>query len=200
MVTGSTSTDAQADKRAYYARAKILCDQRLLELHRSERLPVCILRPGLVVGEGTSPFHSGLGFFNNEQHCIGWNQGRNPLPFVLVDDVADAILHACTAKGVEGRCYNIVGDVRPNAREYIAQMGMANQRPLQFHPQSPYVLYSIELMKWVVKAVGRRKAVPPSLRDILSRGLRASFDCSDAKIALGWTPNSDPKQFYEQAF
>ena len=31
-----------------------------------------------------------LGTFNNEQHCVGWNKGDNPLPLVLVDDVADA--------------------------------------------------------------------------------------------------------------
>ena len=78
-----------------------------------------------MVGEGSSPFHSGLGMFNNEQHCIGWNAGRNPLPFVLVEDVADAILRAARAGGIEGRCYNLVGDVRLDARDYIAALAEA---------------------------------------------------------------------------
>ena len=102
----------------------------------ASELNLCILRPGLVVGEGGIPFHSGLGFFNNEQHCIGWNAGRNPLPFVLVEDVADAIVRAVRAEGIEGRCYNLVGDVRLSAREYIAALAEAMRRPLKFHPQS----------------------------------------------------------------
>ena len=115
-----------------------------------------ILRPGVVVGEGGPPFHGGLGFFNNDQHCIGWNDGRNPLPFVLAEDVATAILLAARADGVEGRCYNLVGDVRPGAREYIAALGVALQRPLRFHPQSPLKLWAAELGKWTIKRAGGR--------------------------------------------
>ncbi|GEP58908.1 hypothetical protein RSO01_60740 [Reyranella soli] len=40
-----------------------------------------IPRPGRMVGEGTSPFH-----------VIGWNRGTDRLPFVLVADVAAAML------------------------------------------------------------------------------------------------------------
>ncbi len=50
-----------------------------------------------MIGEGTSPFHSGIGYYNHETHCLGWNRGLNPLPLVLVDDVADAILLALDA-------------------------------------------------------------------------------------------------------
>ena len=119
-VTGHTPPDPEADERADYARAKAMTDRMLLALHGRD---VCVLRPGLVVGEGGLPFHSGLGVFNNEQHCIGWNAGRNPLPFVLVEDVAEAILRAGTRRRIDGRCYNLVGDVRPSAREYIADAG-----------------------------------------------------------------------------
>ena len=106
-ITGATLPDERETERGDYAHAKVLADRMLLDMHRREALPVVILRPGLVVGEGTSPFHSGLGFYNTEQHCIGWNDGRNPLPFVLVADVAKAILLACTAPGIEGKTYNL---------------------------------------------------------------------------------------------
>ena len=122
-VTGATPPDPQADQRADYARAKAMADQLLLAMHASDGLPVCILRPGVVVGEGGPPLHSGLGFFNNEQHCIGWNAGRNPLPFVLVDDVARGDLRPAEADGIDGRCYNLVGDVRWSARDYFAALG-----------------------------------------------------------------------------
>lgn len=90
-ITGATPPDPQAENRGDYARGKAVSDLALLDMHKSKGLPVCILRPGVVIGDGTSPFHSGLGFYNNEQYCLGWNDGRNPLPFVLASDVASAI-------------------------------------------------------------------------------------------------------------
>ena len=122
VITGRTLPDPECEKRAPYARAKAMADQLMMDWHRERGLPVCILRPGIVVGEGASPFHSGLGFFNNEQHCMGWNDGRNPLPFVLVEDVADAIARAALKPELSGRSLNLVGDVAMTAREYIEEL------------------------------------------------------------------------------
>jgi predicted dehydrogenase/nucleoside-diphosphate-sugar epimerase len=199
-VTGATEPDPEATRRGDYARAKAECDLMLLGLHAQEGLPLVILRPGLVVGPGTSPFHSGIGFFNAEQHVIGWNRGHNPLPFVLADDVAAAILGALRAEQAVGRCYNLVGDVRPTAREYLAWLAEATNRPLRFHPKFPTTLLAEEGSKWVLKRVGGRRSPPPSRRDLLSRGLRAPFDCSDAKRDLGWAPVADPARFRKTAF
>ena len=198
-VTGATPPDPQSETRADYARAKAECDCMLLAMHGDEKLPVCILRPGLVVGEGGTPFHSGLGFYNNDQHCMGWNAGRNKLPFVLAEDVAVAIALACAAPGIEGRAFNLVGEVLLTAREYTEELGRALGRPLRFHPHSPAGLMLVELAKWVVKRAGGRKAPLPSRRDLLSRGLIAEFDCSDARDALGWTPVADRDRFIELA-
>jgi predicted dehydrogenase/nucleoside-diphosphate-sugar epimerase len=199
-VTGATPPDPEADRRGDYARAKAECDRMLLGLHEQEGLPVVILRPGLVVGRGTSPIHSGLGFFNAEQHVIGWNRGRNPLPFVLADDVASAILGALRTEQAVGRCYNLVGDVQPTAREYLAWLAEATSRPLRFHPKFPATLLAEEGAKWLLKRAGGRRSPPPSRRDLLSRGLRAPFDCSDTKRDLGWVPLADPARFREAAF
>lgn len=198
-VTGNTPPDRQAEVRADYARAKAMTDRMLLKLHAEQGLPVVILRPGVVVGAGGPPFHGGLGFFNNDQHCIGWNDGRNKLPFVLVEDVAEAIFLAIRADGIEGRCYNLVGDVRPTAREYIRALGAALDRPLRFHPKSPLALWAGELGKWAVKRAGGRHPPVPSLRDLLSRGMRARFDCDDAKRDLDWHPVADAAVFHQQA-
>jgi len=171
----------------------------LLSMHRAQGLPVCILRPGLVVGDGSAALHSGLGFFNNEQHCIGWNAGRNPLPFVLVEDVAEAVFRACDAPDVVGQTYNLVGDVRLTAREYLTELSRATGRPLQFHPQSPMLLWMEEMGKWGLKVAIGRKASRPTRRDFLSRGLTADFVCDEAKRALGWSPVADRKIFIRDA-
>lgn len=199
-VTGATPPDPKAEQRADYARAKAICDRALLADNGREGLEVVILRPGLVVGAGTSPFHSGLGVYNNEQHCLGWNDGRNKLPFVLASDVACAIVSACAAPAIGGRAFNLVGDVRLDARDYTSALAAALGRPLRFHPQSPYRLWLIERGKWLIKRLGGRRAAAPALRDLLSRGLRADFDCTDAKRALDWHPVADREAFLAEAF
>jgi predicted dehydrogenase/nucleoside-diphosphate-sugar epimerase len=198
-VTGATPPDPEEFKRGDYARAKALADRALLALHKNETLPVTILRPGVVVGEGGIAFHSGLGLFNNEQHCIGWNAGTNPLPFVLAEDVADAIFLACAAEGIDGKCYNLVGDVRPSAREFIAHLATALGRPLRFHPQAATWLWLEDTAKWAVKRATGRKVAMPALRDFLSRGMLARFDTADAKRDLGWSPVAEEAVFWRRA-
>ncbi len=200
IVTGATPPDPHSAERADYARAKADADRMLMNMHREQGLPITILRPGVVVGEGTSPFHSGLGMFNNDQHCVGWNEGANALPFVLVDDVAAAIASAVGRNNVLGKAYNLVGDVRIDARSYIAALAEATGRPLRFHPSRVTSNYLADLGKWLLKRVGGRATPLPSLRDIRSRGLVAGFDCTDAARDLEWHPVSEREQFLARAF
>lgn len=197
-VTGSTPADPVSHARNDYSRAKALADAEVMASNGAQ-LQTVVLRPGLVVGAGTSPFHSGLGFFNNDQYCVGWNNGQNALPWVLVEDCAVAIAEALSAPAAAGRAYNLVGDVQPSAREYLAALAKVTGRPLQFVPKSPTGLWSVEMGKWVIKRVGGRRVPRPYRRDIVSRGLQAHFDCTDAKRDLNWRPVADPQQFHAKA-
>lgn len=199
-ITDATPPDSAPESRADYARAKVLAEHAMLDMFREKSLPVAILRPGVVIGRGTSPFHSGVGFYNHETHCMGWNDGRNALPLVLVEDVASAIVNALDAEGIEGKSYNLVGDVRLTAREYIDHLAKATQRPLRYHPQSVLKLYAIEMGKAAIKKATGRKDPWPSLRDLKSRGLPAKFDCSAACRDLSWSPVGDRNQFLKSGF
>jgi nucleoside-diphosphate-sugar epimerase len=130
---------------------------------------------------------------------MGWNTGKSSLPFVLAQDVASAAVLAAKREGIDGRCYNLVGDVRLSAQEYIEALAHAMGRPLVFHPQSPDTMYLSELMKWVIKRIGGRKVPVPSKRDLLSRTLVATLDCSDAKTDLGWEPAASRDYFLAEA-
>ncbi|MDB5394199.1 MAG: hypothetical protein JWM91_1705 [Rhodospirillales bacterium] len=199
VVTGATPPDVEAEKRNLYARGKVEADKALLAVAAEKLLDLVILRPGLVVGEGTAALHGGLGFFNNEQHVIGWNGGTNPLPFVLAEDVGDAIIKALDTAEIPGKTYNLVGDVRPTAREFVGMLINATGRPIAYHPQSVDWLYAAELFKWGIKRATGQTPDLPSRRDLLSRGLRAQFDCSDAKRDLDWHPVADRGTFIARA-
>ncbi len=200
LVSDSAEPDAHAEERSDYARAKADTDRKLMEMHRVDALPVILLRPGLVVGAGASPFHSGLGLFNNDQHCIGWNGGKTPLPFVLARDVAAAIVSALRAPNAVGKSYTLVGEVRPTARDYIDELALHTGRPLRFHRSGLTFLWLGEMAKWTIKRAGGRKVPPPSPHDILSRGFGAQIDTSAAKADLGWTPEKNRSAFFSAAF
>lgn len=198
LVTGATPVDRHPG-RAPYARAKARAELRLAELAEEGGPELVILRPGLVVGAGAGPLHSGLGTFDRPQHCLGWNDGRNPLPFVLVEDVAQAIVQALNVPGIAGRAYNLVGGVRWSARQYLAELSLATGRPFAFHPYPVWRRQLVELGKWAIKRASGRRASLPSLRDLRSRGLLARFDTSDAERDLGWRPVTDPAVFRARA-
>ena len=199
-VTPATAVDRHGRQRADYSVAKAQAERQLLSMHREHGLPVVVQRPGVVVGTGASPFHSGLGLFNNEQHCLGWSSGRNPLPFVLVQDCAAAILLGLAAvSDVHGRTDNIVGGVRLSAREYIDELAAALGSPVRFHPGSPRRTQLVEAIKWGIKRGGGGNPPFPYVRDFRSRGLYASFDTSETERVLGWKPELDRATFVQLA-
>jgi nucleoside-diphosphate-sugar epimerase len=145
-ITGETQPDPNADRRAVYSRAKALAERELMRMRDEQGLPVTILRPGVVIGDGTSPFHSGIGLYNRDSIASAGMPGTNELPLVLAEDVATAIA-ACLEQPVAiGRCYNVVGDVRLSARDYTQELARATGRSLAYHPQSLAKQQANELM------------------------------------------------------
>jgi nucleoside-diphosphate-sugar epimerase len=197
-ITGASATDPERNRRADYAQAKAEAEEVVRALCREHRLGLTILRPGIVIGEGRTPFHGGVGEFNCETHCLGWNRGRNPLPFVLVEDVAAAIASVVELGPAAGPCFNLVGDVRLSAREYIEELGRTLGRPLCYHGRHAARLYGTEWLKWLAKRAAGRYASRPSYRDLRSRGMIARFDTADVKAALSWQPEATRTGFVQR--
>ncbi|MEM8987998.1 MAG: Gfo/Idh/MocA family oxidoreductase [Pseudomonadota bacterium] len=199
VVTADTPADNSGEMRSHEARAKAEAEREMMRFHRDKGLAVTIMRPGVVVGGGGTPFPGALGVFNTETHCLGWNHGRNALPFVLVDDVADGLVAALGAQASYGKAYNLVGDVRLSAREYIAELGKALGRPLRYHSRPFWLQRAGEGAAWLVKRAARRTVPFPSPLDLKSRGLTAQFDTRKEKQDLGWAPVADRKIFVARA-
>jgi len=197
-ITESTPLDDDP-KRADYTRAKVACERLLEGLHRERGLPVTILRPGVVVGAGGPVEHLGVGFWPAPTHCVSWGlRTGSPLPFVLVDDVASAFVAAIGQPPLAGQSFNLVGDVRLSAEEYLDALREASGREIRLHRQAIAKWYAVEVAKWIVKAAARKSAnVFPSYRDIASRSLRSPFDCTRAKRVLNWQPVADRARFIE---
>jgi predicted dehydrogenase/nucleoside-diphosphate-sugar epimerase len=201
-VSDAVGPDPQPDVRALYGKGKIAAERALAGLQREKRLPLVIVRPAVVLGEGTALQHSGLGLWVRDNHCVGWGAGDTPLPLVLVDDVADALVAAALHEGDElhGKALNLAADTGLTAREVVAEMRRATGRDLHFHPRSLVKSQVMEIGKWIVKKVGRRPGVLfPSWRDLKSRAMVPKLSCDLARGALGWKPVEDRERFLDLA-
>ncbi len=200
-VTEATlSNDADREYRADYCRAKGIVENKLLEMHRRRKLPVVITRPAVVVGQGGRMVHPALGEQVSDICLLGFGRGKTPLPCVLVDDVAQALLLAKDAPDIDGLTFNLAGDVRPSAAEFVSVLRERSRRNFRFYPRSMWRTCAGELSRYLIKkAVRKPNNRMVSIRDLRSAALVTQLDCSLAKQKLGWKPVSDREEFFQQA-
>ena len=192
VITEATPLDPRIARRNLYARAKAASEELLLRMHREQGLPLVIVRPGIVIGRGGSPFHWGVGMWWHDAVCQIWGEGTNKLPLVLVEDVARALIAAMEKPGIEGRSFNLIADPCLSAQEYLDELDRAGGMRVERRATPILALLFADMIKWVVKvAVRHPERQLPSYRDWESRTQRAHFDCTAAKTELGWSPISE---------
>ena len=201
IIPDSMPTDPQPLLRPLYSRGKAATEDALIKMQKDKGLPLVILRPGVVLGEGTPMQHSGVGLWARDNHCVGWGLGDTPLPLVWVDDVADAIVESALFNGdaIHGLTMNLCAKIDLNAAQVVEAMRKATGRALHFHPRSLSTSQTMEIGKWIVKRVGGRKVDFPSYRDLKARGLSVPFASDGAREHLNWKPVEDPEEFLDKA-
>jgi nucleoside-diphosphate-sugar epimerase len=188
-------TDARPHLRNSYSRSKAAAEKMLFDLHRSQGLPVVVFRPFIVVGRGGRLGHGGAGEWPAVTCCLGWGRGTNALPFVLVEDVAHAMAAALDVPDLEGRAFNLAGDVRPSAREYISLVARRTHRNFRYYPRNLAWLWLQELARQGFRRLAGRTGQRQSYRDMRSKSMQSFVDCSAAKSLLGWKPNGSLERF-----
>ena len=189
VIDGDTPLDPQIASRNHYARSKAACEALLMELHRSRGLPLVILRPGIVIGAGAPPAHWGVGKFESDTRVKLWGSGTHPLPFVLVDDVAQALALARTQPDLEGRTLLLTDAPLLTARDYVQELEHRSGTRVDMQPTALWVHYALDLAKEAVKhAIGHPNRRAPSWRDWGSRAHRARYDSKQTQALLRWKP------------
>ena len=154
-ITEATPLDPNIRRRNYYARAKAAAEGILMDLHRTKKLPVVIFRPGIVIGRGGNPFHFGVGMWTSDCVCEVWGKGDHPLPFVLVSDVAAALVRGIQVDGIEGRSYNLVDIPLLTAGDYLDEIRQITGMPFTVYYRSIWRFYLADFAKWIVKLAVR---------------------------------------------
>ncbi|TCL00740.1 putative dehydrogenase [Shimia isoporae] len=201
-VTITEDTDfGEMEARNIYARSKAECEARLLEMHRRHALPLVIARPGIVVGHGGPLQHWGIGRWHGAGAVRIWGNGKHIIPFVLNDDVAEALVLMAEVDAALGETFNLVGEPMLSARDYFDAIAARLGARIKVKPSHLAVLYSTATVKyWLKKNVFRRGGLSnPSLADWRSRAHFSPFDNSQPKRVLGWRPESRRDVFLDKA-
>ena len=198
-ITENTPLDPNIGRRNYYARAKAAAENILTDMYRQQKLPLVIVRPGIVIGRGGNPFHWGVGRFS-EDICEVWGDGNNQLPLVLVSDVAEALVNAIEVPAIEGRSFNLIDAPLLTAMEYLSELQRLTKYPLRVMPSPILKFYLSDLAKWAVKMAVRHpdRSRVPSYSDWESRTQKAYFDCDRTRADLKWAPASDRKRMIDE--
>jgi predicted dehydrogenase/nucleoside-diphosphate-sugar epimerase len=201
VITESTPFAPDMRDRNLYARSKAECERRLWEMQREHGLPLTIARPGIVVGHGGPLQHWGIGRWHGAGAVRLWGEGDNPLPFVLIGDVSDALIRMGVNPAALGQSFNLVGDVQPSARSYFNAIHMRLGARLRVSSGNLTMLWAADAVKSVLKthALRRPGVIRASLRDWKSRAHYARFDNAKPKALLGWAPVAEREAFLQEA-
>jgi nucleoside-diphosphate-sugar epimerase len=121
-----------------------------------------------------------------------WGDGTNPLPLVLVDDVADALVRALDAPGIEGQTLLLTGPPLLTAREYVHALSAHMGTRIDARPRAAWKDWLADMIKELAKnAVRHPNRRWPSLHDWQCHANRARYDARMTENALGWRPIAD---------
>jgi nucleoside-diphosphate-sugar epimerase/predicted dehydrogenase len=191
-IDNRTGLDPAIASRSHYSRSKAMCEGLLQAMRRERGLPLVILRPGIVIGPGSPPAHPGVGRFSSETKVDFWGDGTNPLPLVLVDDVADALVRALDAPNIIGEGLLVTGPPLLTAREYVDALSEYTGTKIDSRPRSPLRNWTSDLVKELAKnAIRHPNRRWPTLRDWRCSTNLARYDSRMTEQALGWHPVSD---------
>lgn len=188
-ITGDTyaTEDAPFAPTNVYEATKMKGELLALKAHQQDRLPVTIVRPGLVYGPGDLHL---LGFFLSIQKGVFRviAGGKALLHPVYIDDLIAALLLCAERPQALGRGYNIAGAQPVTVRELASAIAHALNRKLS----------AGNIPLWLANLASDVFAIVPGIRGEHAPLTRSrvkfltnsrAYDISRAKSELHYTPS-----------
>jgi nucleoside-diphosphate-sugar epimerase len=183
VVHEETPLEPHPEKRDLYSYAKLRQEQLFWEYQERHRLPLVVLRPGVIYGpRGTAiSGRVGINLFGLFLH-LG---GRNVLPLSYVENCAEAIVVAGQNERAAGQVYNVLDDDLPTCAAYLRRYRREVRRlravPIPY-PLMRAVAHQVE--RYHVRSRGQLPAIFTPYKTASSwKGNR--FDNRKLK-SLGW--------------
>jgi len=117
VVTEETPTEPHPERRDHYSHSKLRQEEVAFDYHKKHRVPLTVLRPGVIYGPGGGAFSARVGLaLPGGFLFLG---GNNLLPLSYVDNCAEAICVAAENAHFNGDVYNVHDDDLVTARDYL---------------------------------------------------------------------------------
>jgi predicted dehydrogenase/nucleoside-diphosphate-sugar epimerase len=178
----------QQPRYDFYARSKALAERRVVRMARSERLPVLVLRPGILFsGRGEQLCRRSVPLARDRRLVIAMGGGSNPLPFTRVEVLARTISRLMMGRDFPSGVYNVCGSPGMSSRRFVRK-GMARLDIRCRFLTLPAALF--RLIGWIGEGLslmaGRQRAPKISRYMVDSSTRRIHYDCALAARDLGW--------------
>jgi nucleoside-diphosphate-sugar epimerase len=182
----STPYEAHPVKRDAYAYTKCKQEKLCREYSEKHGIPLVIVRPGVIYGEGSSPFSSrvGLNLFGIFLH-LGHD---NSIPLTHVTNCAKAIALAGEVAGVDGQIFNIHDDELVTSAQYLKLYKNSVKRLKSVG--IPYrLLYFLAFLneKYFIYSKGQLPEIFSRYK-VRSQWKQHNFSNAKAKKELNWAP------------
>ena len=167
-----------------YCYAKVKQDEIVEEYGRHFDIPYVIVRPGFVYGPGNEPISSRIGIstFGLFLH-LG---GNNALPFVYIDNCAEAIVLAGLTPDIDREAFNVVDDDLPTSRQFLRLY----KRNVKRFPSIylPHIVSYLLCYLWESYADWSQNQLPPVFNRTVWRAYwkQARYSNDKIKARLGW--------------
>jgi len=190
-VTGRTpaAEDAPFAPTNPYEATKLEAELLALKAYKEDRLPVSVIRPGLVYGPGDLHL---LGFFLSIKKGLFRviDSGRALLHPIYIDDMISAFLLCARRPEAIGRSYNIAGERPVTIRELATAIAHAMDKEL---PAGSIPLWLANLAADIFAALPGFQGESAPLTRSRVKFLTNSrvYNCSCAENELGFKANVD---------
>jgi predicted dehydrogenase/nucleoside-diphosphate-sugar epimerase len=188
LISETTSLPDPPDLWAHYLRSKQAADRLAFDYWREARLPITVLRLGILYGPGGRSPGRGLIQLGPLRLTIG--RGRNQMPYTYVGNAVDCMLLAVVSPEAIGQAYNVVDEPQITPRDVASQtMKITGERCIPI-PVPPFLLSNAaRLLEW--KSEMTHSETPPKLSRFVVRsaGRNLRYDTRKAREQLGWQPS-----------
>jgi predicted dehydrogenase/nucleoside-diphosphate-sugar epimerase len=185
LISETTSFPDHLDRWAHYMRSKLAADKLAFDYWREAKLPVTVLRLGILYGPGGRSPARGLVQLGPLRLTIG--NERNQMPFTYVGNAVDCMLLAAISPEAIGQAYNVVDEPQVTGRDVASQsMEITGERSIPM-PVPPFLLSGVARLL-ELKSEMSHSITPPKLsRFVVASACRnLRYDNRKAREQLGW--------------
>ena len=186
LLDESSPVDPSPQLRDPYTYSKVAQEQVAWEAHRERGLPLVVIRPGVIFGEGRDVLSSRVGL--KVGPLLLRMGGSQTMPYTYVENCAAALRCAGLAEGVEGEVFNVLDDGLPTGSQLLKMYRRSGRRLRSLWLPRPAIGPVSSLYEWYSRwSQGQLPAVITRYKsDSIWKGVR--YTNAKAKSRLGWKP------------